>query len=238
MYAREIENREFTFGVSGKLIRNVLVMYDRQTESYWSQLLGEAVDGPMVGAKLEFLPSWFMTWQEWKERHPETIALDKEGRRGARDVYDRYYASDDAGVIGRTNLDDRLYAKEFVIGVELGDTAVAYPYSALNAEPLINDTVRGRHILVAFDSMSGAGVVFDRELEDTVLTFVKDEGSLTMTDEQTGSRWDMLIGQATEGDLRGTELVRIKSVASFWFGWADFHPDTILYGLDPADDGG
>lgn len=66
MYAREIEGSEFSFGVSGKLIRNVLVMYDRQTESYWSQLLGEAVEGEMVGTKLEFLPSWMMTWEAWK----------------------------------------------------------------------------------------------------------------------------------------------------------------------------
>ena len=121
MYAREIEGREFTFGVSGKLIRNVLVMYDRQTESYWSQLLGEAVEGEMVGAKLNYLPSWFMTWEEWNGLHPDTVALDKNGRRGSGDAYDSYYASSRAGVIGRTNPDERLRTKEFVIGVELGD---------------------------------------------------------------------------------------------------------------------
>jgi hypothetical protein len=82
VYAREIEGQEFTFGVSGKLIRNVLVMYDRQTGSLWSQLLGEAIDGDMVGASLSFLPSWMMSWKEWKAMHPDTVALDKNGRRG------------------------------------------------------------------------------------------------------------------------------------------------------------
>ncbi len=79
MYAREINDQEFTFGVSGKLIRNVLVMYDRQTDSLWSQLLGEAVQGEMVGTKLEFLPAWMTTWEEWKALHPNTLALDKGG---------------------------------------------------------------------------------------------------------------------------------------------------------------
>ena len=62
MYAREIDGRTFTFGVSGKLSRNVLIMYDRQTESYWSQLIGEAISGEMIGTRLEFLPSWMTTW--------------------------------------------------------------------------------------------------------------------------------------------------------------------------------
>ena len=125
MYSREVEDREFTFGVSGKLIRNVLVMYDRQTNSFWSQLLGESVEGEMIGAKLEFLPSWMTTWEEWKAMHPETVALDKGRRVGKRDTYDSYYVSPSAGVIGETLEDDRLQTKEFVIGLETAETAVA-----------------------------------------------------------------------------------------------------------------
>ena len=230
MYAREVEDRELTFGVSGKLIRNVLVMYDRETESYWSQLLGEAVDGKMVGAKLNFVPSWFMSWEEWKEIHPDTLALDKNGRRGSRDTYDSYYASDSAGVIGRSNFDDRLYTKEFVIGVELEDAAVAYPFSSLNAEPLINDSVGGKDLLVMLDLQSGAGTVFDRTVDGETLTFSPNDDHASMSDAESGSTWDRLTGKAIDGPLSGTELERIKSVASFWFGWVDFHPDTLIYG--------
>ena len=53
-----------------------------------------------------------------------------------------------------------------------------------------------------------------------------------MSDAESGSTWDMLTGKAIDGPLAGTELERIKSVASFWFGWADFHPQTIVYGLE------
>jgi len=232
VYDREVEDEELTFGVSGKLIRNVLVMYDRETNSFWSQLLGEAVDGEMVGAKLTYLPSWFMTWEEWKEIHPDTIALDKNGHRGSEDVYDSYYASERAGVIGRSNFDERLQTKEFVIGVELENAAIAYPFSVLNHEPIINDSLDGKDFLVMFDLQSGASVVFERTVEGQTLTFSQNDDESTMTDLETGSIWERMNGTAIDGPLRGTELKRVKSVASFWFGWVDFHPDTIVYGLD------
>ena len=233
MYAREIEERELTFGVSGKLIRNVLVMNDRQTESYWSQLLGEAVAGEMVGTKLTFLPSWLMTWEQWQELHPHTVALDKKGRRGGHDTYDRYYTSPDAGVIGQINFDDRLYTKEFVIGVELADAAVAYPFSVLNQEPIVNDVVAGQPLLVSFDAEGASGVVYDRVVNGQTLTFATAETTRQLIDAETGSVWNAFSGTALAGPLAGETLQRVKSTTSFWFGWVDFHPETTIYGLAP-----
>ena len=230
MYAREIEGQEFSFGVSGKLIRNVLVMYDRQTESYWSQLLGEAVAGTMIGTKLEFLPSWMMTWEQWKELHPDTLALDKQGRRGGSDSYDGYYTSDRAGVIGKTNDDERLYTKEFVVGVELENSAVAYPFSVLNEESIINDSIDENELLVVFDRHGGTGLVYDRYLDGELLTFSQAAENMTVSDEETGTVWDAFSGEAIDGPLAGKQLDRVKSTIVFWFGWADFHPDTLIYG--------
>ena len=237
MYAREIEGREFTFGVSGKLIRNVLVMYDRQTESYWSQLLGEAVEGDLEGTKLEFLPSWHTTCKQWKEMHPETQALRK-GFGGGRDPYGGYYQSGSAGVIGETIHDDRLFTKELVVGVELDETTIAYPYRALNIEPVINDVVGGQDLLITFDVNSSTGVVFDRKLNDQLLSFeLVDSETLTLADVETNSTWDGFSGLATSGPLAGQSLDRIKSTAVFWFGWKDFHSDTLVYGVDHGIEG-
>lgn len=230
MYARDIGGQEFTFGVSGKLIRNVLVMYDRQTESYWSQLLGEAVAGEMVGTKLEFLPSWMTTWAEWKALHPETLALDKNGRVGSHDSYNSYYSSPNAGVIGETFVDDRLRTKQFVVGVELDDTAVAYPFAALNEQPVLNDEVAGQPLLVVFDKESGASAVYGRTLNDQTYTFVATADPLVIKDNETGSTWDATTGTAISGSLSGHSLLRLKSTQIFWFGWKDFHPDTVIYG--------
>ena len=233
MYAREIDGQEFTFGVSGKLIRNGLVMYDRQTESYWSQLLGEAVSGEMIGTELEFLPALMTTWEQWKEIHPDTVALDKNGRRGSRDYYQGYYNSPEAGVLGEVNRDDRLYTKEFIVGVELeDDTAVAYPFSILNDQPIVNDTVDGQNLLVVFDKETAASAVYDRLVDEQTLTFTFAADGKTLTDEETGSTWDPFSGRAIAGPLSGQTLKRLKSTRAFWFGWTDFHPDTILYGIN------
>ncbi len=231
MYSRIINGQEYTFGVSGKLIRNVLVMYDRETNSFWSQLLGEAVEGPLTGTRLEYLPSVMTTWEAWRAMHPDTIALEK-GFFGPRDPYAGYYLSEDAGVIGSTYFDDRLGTKEFVIGVEhLGD-AVAYPFSVLNDQPAINHTVGGLPVLVVFERSSGTGVVWERTLPDgQVLEFVSQRGTV-LRDLQTGTLWNGLTGQAVEGSLAGQTLVPVKSTQSFWFGWVDFHPDTRLYGFE------
>lgn len=232
MYDRELNGQELSFGVSGKLIRNVLVMYDRQTESLWSQLLGEAVSGPLIGSKLTFAPSWMMTWSQWQEQHPESLALDKNGRRGGRDSYDSYYASASTGVIGETLYDDRLYVKEFVTGVELDEAVIAYPYSALNEEPYLNHSVAGEDVLVVFDAEAAVSIVYDRNLAGQTLTFSPTDDRFRMTDTETGTLWNAFSGEALSGELAGQQLERLKSTASFWFGWKDIHPDTLLYGDD------
>ena len=230
MYSRVIDGEEYSFGVSGKLIRNVLVMYDRNTGSLWSQILGEAVEGPLVGTKLEFLPAFQTTWSEWKSQHPESLALQK-GYFGVRDPYSRYYASGQTGVIGTTNYDDRLYEKEFVVGVEHEEIAVAFPFSVLNEEPVVNYLNGDTTFLVVFNDTSGTGVVFDRTHNDQTLTFELVDG-LNLRDLETESLWDGLNGIAIEGPLEGTQLQRVKSTASFWFGWVDFFPETEVYGLN------
>ncbi len=230
MYSRNINGNVLDFGVSGKLIMNVLVMYDRQTDSLWSQLLGEAVEGELKGEALEYLPSWQTTWEDWKTRHPETLALVK-GYSGLRDPYFGYYASNQAGVIGEASRDQRLPTKEFIVGVAIDDEAVAYAFSTLNDEPVVNDTVANVPVLVVFDAHNASGVVFERNVEGQVLTFEQDRGSI-VTDTNTGTTWDGLTGEALEGELAGTQLARVRSTLSFWFGWKDFYPETRIYGLE------
>ncbi len=228
-----IEGQEYTFGVSGKLIRNVLVMYDRQTGSLWSQLLGEAVRGDLQGTRLEFLPSWMTTWEDWKSRHPETLALRK-GYSGNYDPYDSYYASRQTGVIGETVRDNRLYVKEFVIGVEEQGEAVAFPFSVLNEEPVVNYELSGRSLVVVFNTETGTAVVFDRHIGTQKLTFAPADG-LQIVDQETGTVWDGLTGMAVQGDLAGSSLERVKSTAVFWFGWKDWFPDTVVYGIEDTE---
>lgn len=228
MYSRDVAGQTLTLGVSGKLIRNVLVMFDRETDTLWPQLTGTGLEGELKGKTLEFLPSIHTTWAEWRELHPDTIALVK-GYAGNFDNYEGYYNSGQTGVIAETYTDDRLYIKEYVIGVQLGSEQVAYPFGVLNEEPVVNDRIGDQDVLVVFSAESGAGAVYERTLDGRVLEF-SDNGDGTLTDTQTGSTWNKLGGVATAGELAGSQLTAIKATRSFWFGWKDWFPDSRVYG--------
>ena len=227
MYSRNINGEEYDFGVSGKWIRNVLVMYDRQTDTLWSQLLGEAVQGKLIGTKLEYLPSFQTTWEEWKSLHPDSLAL-KKGHYGEKDPYSSYYENNQGGVIGPQYIDDRLETKELVLGVELDKVSVAFPFSQLSLEPVVNYEIGEDNILVVFNAESALGVAYNPVLDGQKLTFAVADG-LTIKDNETGSLWDGINGLAIEGELAGKRLERIKSTSSFWFGWKDFHEDTLIF---------
>ncbi len=230
MYAREIDGETYTFGVSGKLLRNVLVMYDRETNSEWSQLIGEALTGPLTGTKLDLVPSSRMTWKEWRDRYPNTLALQKPKYTGF-DSYDRYYRSNEAGLIGETIRDDRLQIKQLVVGINVADVAIAYPYSELEGAPVVNDEVAERKLLVTFNAETESIGVFDRELDGQILTFSELESdSEKMRDQETESTWNRLTGQGIEGPLKGKALTKLPYTSSFWFGWKDNYPDTLVYG--------
>ena len=122
VYAREIDGQVLSFGVSGNLIMNALVMYDRETNTFWSQFLGEAVEGRLTGKRLPLVASQLVVWGDWREQHPDTLFLDTGQDGLILDSYMSYYFSDQTGIIPETHTDDRLRSKELVVGI-LGEGA-------------------------------------------------------------------------------------------------------------------
>ncbi len=230
MYSREINGELHTFGVSGKLIMNVLVMYDHQTRTLWSQFLHKGVEGELEGVELDVIPVTQTTWGAWRELHPDTQFLDLF----RSDPYDSYYVDDNRpGVIGERNIDDRLATKSLVVGVNFNGVPKAYPLDSLESQSVVNDTVAGQDTLIYFDAPSGSALVYDRSIDGQALDFSVDpetSGALTtLVDEQTGSRWMAFTGLAVEGELAGQRLERIPSHLSFWFAWTDWNPETELF---------
>ena len=243
MYDRNVEDpntgevRELTFGVSGKLVMNVLVMFDRQTGTFWSQLLGKAIEGELVNGQLTPLAASQTTWGEWSKQFPDTKALVTNGRGRYGDSYDSYYSSRSAGVLGEAREDDRLAVKELISGIVLDGQPVAYPHELLGQELVVNDEIDGTALTVWFEPNSATARLFERtvttESGDTqLLTFrpSDDDDDLRFVDEETGSTWLLFNGRAVEGPLKGATLTAIPSTSSFWFGWKDWYPETIVYG--------
>ena len=209
---------------------NALVMYDRETDSLWSQILGEAVQGPLKGTRLEVIPVTQTTWRLWRELHPQTLVLSGSASRG--DPYAGYYSSGDAGILGQSFPDRRVGPKEFVLGLRLGDSAKAYPFRALSRQPVVNDEFAGTPVLVTFDADSATGQVFERRVAGQSLTLDaagRQTGQLLVRDRETGTLWSAVSGRTLEGPLTGQQLARLASHYAFWFGWHDFYPSTELF---------
>ena len=219
--------------MSGKLIMNALVMYDHQSDTLWSQFLSRGVKGPLANRALEIVPAVQTTWEQWLNLHPDTLVLDKRGSYGS-DTYEGYYRGGSAGIIGESNKDRRLPKKELVMGMVVSGFAKAYPFSAISQQTVINDNFAGEAVVITFEPTSESGAAFQRRLNGKTLTFEPAQvraGVALMRDQETGSLWQVLTGQAVEGPLFGERLERLPSHYSFWFAWSDFHPQTELYEL-------
>jgi hypothetical protein len=222
-------NTVVEFGTSGKLYNSNLVMYDRTSESLWSQALGQGIAGKYAGVKLERVPFDLAYWKDWKELHPQSKVLSQDtgyGRPYGSDPYGDYYTSPDI-LFPVSHRDDRLGPKEIVIGLEENSgTYKAYKLQDVEDRHVINDQVGARPI--ALFSVYPFGVrLFDRALDDgAVLDFQYQDGKIM--DKQTSSVWDF-NGRAIEGPLKGKQLSRLPFDEGFWFEWVAFHPETELY---------
>lgn len=171
--------RETSFGVSGLLYNSDVLLYDRATGSLWSQIMGRAVSGSMKGTPLTAVPLVHTSWADWRRRHPATEVLSTDtgfARDYARDPYAGY---DKVArlMFDVQHRDERLHAKEWVLGLRVGDVAKAYPFSALakraDAEGRLRDTVAGQAVELHFDREHRSAQAFDaagRELP-TVTAF-------------------------------------------------------------------
>lgn len=230
MYARTVKGKELDFGVSGSLWRDALVMYDRETESFWTQISGRAIMGPMKGNTLEHVPSIQTTWGEWRRSHPETLVLKQP-----ETVDNDYQKYDDdqerLGIFGTENPDQRLDGKSLVLGIRSGPHQVAYPLQTLEKRPILNHQVGPTPVLVLLDASEDGGRAFSRLVGGQELTFRAGEGdrSEQIRDRETGSAWNPTTGEAVAGKLQGTRLDPVISLRAYWFAWRGFFPETGIW---------
>ncbi len=238
MYVRPLhQGRPLTFGVTGKLWKDSLIMYDRETGSTWSHVTGAAMDGPLKGTALKLVPALMTTWAHWKRMYPTGRVLTKPpglfGPAGTSNAYQAYLEDQDRlGIFGTRNPDARLPGKEFVLGVTVGGERVAYPFRHLSRRPLVNDTVRSEPVVVVFSARDATAAAFARRAGGRTLTFAalrEQDGQWLMDDAETGSTWRAFEGRAAAGKLRGGGLSALPATQAFWFAWKQIYPETRLW---------
>ncbi|HVH30644.1 MAG TPA: DUF3179 domain-containing protein, partial [bacterium] len=221
VFDRRLDGRALDFGTTGKLRFSDLVMYDRQTESWWQQATGEAIVGEMTGKRLVFLPSQIISWETFKLTYPKGAVLNREtghGRPYGRNPYVGYDDIHSSPFLYHGPKDGRLPPMERVVTLSLNGEDVAYPFSVMEKVRVVSDTVGDRPIVVMFtkgvtSALDGGSVsdsrdiggtgVFERTLYGKVLTF--RTSGVRFIDAQTGSTWNIL-GVATAGPLAGKRL--------------------------------
>jgi hypothetical protein len=223
-----------TFGTSGLLYNSNLIMYDRATESYWSQMLERSISGSQVKRIPDRLQVVETTWGTWQAMYPETILLTEE--TGFSRSYNVYpygtYREDDRLLFPVNNdRDSRLHRKERVLGINVGTDSRVYPVANFSGNvEVINDIVGEMQVVVAGSSGLNFGVVFNRELEDcTVLNFeaVQDKLPAVMRDNE-GNEWDV-FGVAVSGARTGQQLQKTNSYVAYWFAWTAFFPGSVIH---------
>jgi Protein of unknown function (DUF3179) len=228
VYARTVGSRTLTFGVSGMLYRDALVMYDRETGTLWSHVDGRAIKGPLVGQTLQPVPAIHATWQEWKTLYPDSLVLEQQGERESS--YEDYNRDPSRlGIFGRRLKDSALPPKERVLGIRYGDAATAFVLKDVRQAGIVYAVVGGIPIVLASPAANLPVVAFERRVRDRVLMLDRTESPTELQDNETHSRWRMSDGVAVEGPLTGERLVRVTTYPAFWFGWYGFFPRSNIW---------
>jgi hypothetical protein len=249
VFDRRLEGRVLDFGTTGRLRMSDLVMYDRQTESWWQQAVGEAIVGELMGARLEAVAANTHGWATARDLYPEIRVLSRHtgfpeyeasGRYGQNpyEGYDSRRGPYPGFSFGRIPGD--LPAMERVAALDVGD-GWAVGFEALARAGAVNAAFAGTDFVVLWEegaasavdrrSISGGrdvgqSAMFDRRVGERILTFERTE--MGFSDRETSSTWN-LAGLAVSGPLEGERLTAIAHGNHFWFAWVAFRPDTELW---------
>lgn len=221
------------FGVSGLLYNSNLILYDRDSESRWSQMLELAVWGPRaeeVPARIQVIET---TWETWAAMYPDSLVLTTN--TGYSRDYNAYpyggYRFNEQLLFPVSNLDNRMHPKERVLGIRSATASKVYQlYGFGTTMQTINDQFKGQPIVAVGNAAIAYGAIFGRELADgTVLTFSPLTDQLPSVMEDTeGNTWDV-FGTAVSGPRLGTQLPMTNSYVAMWFAWATFFEDTEIH---------
>ncbi|MPZ21248.1 MAG: DUF3179 domain-containing protein [Luteitalea sp.] len=239
VYARNVASRTLTFGVSGMLYRDALVMFDRETDTLWTHVDGHAIKGGLEGQVLEAVPAVHATWREWKAMYPDSQVLKKRG--ADRSAYQDYIRdSTRLGIFGRRNQDTRLRGKERILGIRTDEATVAFPLKAIRRAGVVNARVGELPVVLAAPGKDLPVVAYVRRADDRVLTFALEAAAAggaesVLRDRETGSQWRLADGVGIRGPLAGKQLARAVAHPAFWFGWRGYFPHSDVWRPGTSD---
>jgi hypothetical protein len=233
-YKGKVDLFNTSFGLSGMLVNNNSLLYDRSTNSLWPQLLGTAIRGPLKGKSLTRFPLLWTTFQRAMERFPNAKVLSRSTgirRNYGRDPYGSYsregtYYDNNVIVHRLTFWDKRLPAKTRVLGWRFDNQYGVVLHKNVAEKGVVNFSPGMTPLVAFYDAELDAVRLFVALMKEKPLTFKWVDGKIF--DEQTKSEWTP-EGVAKSGTLDELRLQEIPVYNAMWFGWAAYYPDTEIF---------
>lgn len=221
-----MDGKPLRFRLSGINNQNFL-MRDEETGTWWQQVSGEAILGPLRGKKLELVPQDELTFAQWRREQPRGRVLRPDPK--VTEYAGKNWEADIAKLPVVTPLiDRRLQPRELVIGVKVNGAAKAYPLAALQKQSPIIDTIGTTPVLVMLGEDRKSVRAFTRVANDQKLELFAKPMTSLLIDAQTGSEWDF-TGTAISGPLKGSRLPKLEVLSDYWFDWRTYNPQTAVY---------
>lgn len=225
-----MDGRRLSFRLTGINNQNFL-MSDEQTGSWWQQVTGEAVFGPLKGKRLELVFHDELSFGIWKREHPGGRVLrpdDNVPWKRFSENWEEKTAK--APVVTPAKAGEPFQPRELVVGVRAGNATRAYPMAALQRQSPVLDSLGGVPLVLVVAEDGRSVRAFDRRMDGRELNLFRKAGvsPLRLVDAETGSEWDF-TGQAVSGPLAGKKLEKVFVLKDYWFDWKAYNPGTTVF---------
>ena len=214
-------------------------MRDDETGSWWQQVTGKAIHGPLQGRQLKPVFHDELSFAIWKREQPDGRVLKPDEKIAA---FGNRYEADWEPQVARmrvvegTDVDKRLAPRTLVVGITVDGKSAAYPLAALQKQSPIIDVIGYAPVVVVLGEDNRSVRAFERTVDGRKLELFRKtdgdraNGPVQLVDAETGSTWNF-EGKAISGLLAGRQLKQIFVLEDYWFDWRLYHPDTSLYSI-------
>jgi hypothetical protein len=230
VWRAELDGRKLTFRLTGINNQNFL-MEDEQTGSWWQQVSGEAVFGPMKGRRLDLVFHDEISFAVWKSEHPRGRVLRPDDTAPWREFSENWEEETARlPVVPPAGSGEPFPPRELIVGVRAGKAARAFPMTELQRESPVVDEVGGVPLILVVGEDGRSVRAFERRVDGRELNLFRkpDVSPLRLIDSETGSEWDF-AGQAVSGPLAGKKLGKVFVLKDYWFDWKAYNPGTTVF---------
>ena len=236
MWETTVDGRQLHFHLAGINNQN-FIMRDEETGSWWQQVTGEAILGPLKGRRLKEVLHDEVSFGIWKGERPQGRVLRPDAAITAAGEYAPANWEERMTrmpVVTPAGTEQPLEPRALIIGIDINGASKAYPLSALQKQSPVIDSVGGSPVLIVVGQDNRSVRAFERTVDGRKLEFFKKAGDsqLQLVDAETGSEWDF-TGRATAGPLAGRQLQKVALLEDYWFDWRAYHPETAIYQIGP-----